>query len=84
MFYTIHKKLAFVNKFFQQLVFNVDPFLTTKTRLTFCSEFNLILINFFRWSIFIQYTGAHLGFSEGRGPNFSKGVHQYKTKNQLF
>ena len=26
--------------------------------------------------------GAHLGFSEGRGPNFRKGESQYKTKKK--
>ena len=25
---------------------------------------------------------AHLGFSEGRGPNFRKGAKQYKTKKK--
>ena len=27
-------------------------------------------------------TGLHLGFSEGRGPNFRKGANQYKTKKK--
>ena len=27
-------------------------------------------------------TGAHLGFPEGRGPNFRKGANQYKTKSK--
>ena len=26
--------------------------------------------------------GAHLGFSEGRGPNFRKGESQYKNKKE--
>ena len=26
--------------------------------------------------------GAHLGFSEGRAPNFRKGGNQYKTKKK--
>ena len=26
--------------------------------------------------------GAHLGFSEGKGPNFRKGANQYKTKKK--
>ena len=34
--------------------------------------------------IFITNTvsGAHLGFSEGRSPNFKIGVNQYKTKKK--
>ena len=31
----------------------------------------------------IFISGADLGFSEGRGPNFRKGANQYKTKNKL-
>ena len=43
-------------------------------------------------SIFVEITSlscpnvfktvAHLGFSEGRGPNFRKGANQYKTKKK--
>ena len=29
-------------------------------------------------------TGAHLGFSEGRGPNFRKGANQYKMKRNKY
>ena len=29
-----------------------------------------------------QKPGAHLEFSEGRGPNFRKGANQYKTKKK--
>ena len=32
--------------------------------------------------IFLLVTGAHLGFSEGRGPNFRKGANQYKTNKK--
>ena len=27
-------------------------------------------------------SGAHLGFSEGRGPNLRKGAYQYKMENK--
>ena len=27
------------------------------------------------------FTGAHLGFSESRGPNFRKGANQYNTES---
>ena len=29
-----------------------------------------------------MYTGAHLGYLEGRSPNFRKGANQYKTKKK--
>ena len=29
-----------------------------------------------------SFSGAGLGFSEGRGPNFRKGANQYKTKKK--
>ena len=28
-------------------------------------------------------SGAHLGFSEGRGPNFRRGANQYKMKKNI-
>ena len=30
----------------------------------------------------IHISGVHVGFSEGRGPNFRKGANQYKTKKK--
>ena len=32
--------------------------------------------------IYLCDTGAHLGFSEGRGPNFRKRANQYETKKK--
>ena len=34
---------------------------------------------FLAWDL-VTTAGAHLGFSEGRGPGFRKGADQYKTK----
>ena len=44
--------------------------------------------NPYAWSLPIskswdkQSTGAHLEFSEGKGPNFKKGANQYKSKKK--
>ena len=37
----------------------------------------------YSWRNHLVRTGAHLGFSEGRGPNFRKGANQYKAKKNI-
>ena len=40
------------------------------------------LYSVIKGTVNVTRAGAHLGFSEGRGPNFRKGTNQYKTKKK--
>ena len=64
---------------FSQILMNIPPFPYSQF-FVFIYDFTSTLHTaYFELGV---YTGVHLGFSDGRGPNFRKEANQYKTKKK--
>ena len=63
---------------FSQILMNIPPFPYSQF-FVFIYDFTSTLHTSFELGV---YTGVHLGFLVGRGPNFRKEANQYKTKKK--